>query len=148
ELLRNAVPRMVPYGDRPLLHLRIATWVDLHATLALGALTAEHFEEGGSPDSAFDHYLTAAEHALSEGDYEPCFAMFERTLAQPVPVVTLAQGALAYLQAALLQGEPDRVAEARARAERAVAACPEYVRRDLEPLLDQLKESPASPALS
>jgi len=144
ELLRNAVLRMVPYGDRPLLHLRIASWLELHAPLSLAALTAEHFEKGGSPDSAFDHYLTAAEHALSQGDFETSFALFERTLSQPVPVVTLAQGALAYLQAAILHGDPERVAEARARAERAVAACPDDARRDLEPLLAQLKDAPVS----
>jgi predicted ATPase len=147
ELLRNAVLRMVPYGDRPLLHLRIATWLELHAPLSLAALTAEHFEKGGSPDSAFDHFLTAAEHALSQGDFERCFALFERTLAQPVPVVTLAQGALAFLQAASIEGDPERVAWALARAERAVADCPEEVRRDLEPLLAQLRDSPASSLL-
>lgn len=146
ELLRNAVLRMVPFGDRPHLHLRIATWLELHAPLSLAELIAEHFEKGGSPDSAFDHYLTAAEHALSEGDFERCFELFDRTLAQPVPVVTLAQGALAYLQAATSQGDPERVAEARSRAERAVAACSEDVRRDLEPLLLQLKETPVTPA--
>lgn len=146
ELLRNAVLRMVPFGDRPHLHLRIATWLELHAPLSLAELIAEHFEKGGSPDSAFDHYLTAAEHALSEGDFEHCFELFDRTLAQPVPVVTLAQGALAYLQAATSQGDPERVAEARSRAERAVAACSEDVRRDLEPLLLQLKETPVTPA--
>ncbi|HEX7000661.1 MAG TPA: adenylate/guanylate cyclase domain-containing protein, partial [Trueperaceae bacterium] len=105
ELLRNAVLRMVPYGDRPHLHLRIATWLELHAPLSLAELTAEHFQHGGSPDSAFDHYLTAAEHALAESDAARCFALFDRTLSQPVPVVTLAQGALAYLQAATLLGD-------------------------------------------
>ncbi len=145
ELLRNAVLRMVPYGDRPHLHLRVATWLELHAPLVLAELTAEHFERGGSPDSAFDHYLTAAEQALAEGDAARCFALFDRTLSQPVPVVTLAQGALAYLQAATLVGDELRLAEALGRAERAVAACPEDVRRDLGPLLDQLRSAPPTP---
>lgn len=146
ELLRNAVLRMVPYGDRPHLHLRIATWLELHAPLAMAEQTAEHFERGGSPDSAFDHYLTAAEHAFAEGDAARCFKLFDRTLSQPVPVVTLAQGALAYLQAATLLGDDERLAGALERAENAVAACPEEVRRDLLPLLDQLKAAPPTPA--
>lgn len=146
ELLRNAVLRMVPYGDRPHLHLRIATWLELHAPLAMAEQTAEHFERGGSPDSAFDHYLTAAEHAFAEGDAARCFKLFDRTLSQPVPVVTLAQGALAYLQAATLLGDDERLAGALERAENAVAACPEEIRRDLLPLLDQLKAAPPTPA--
>lgn len=146
ELLRNAVLRMVPYGDRPHLHLRIATWLELHAPLAMAEQTAEHFERGGSPDSAFDHYLTAAEHAFAEGDAARCFKLFDRTLSQPVPVVTLAQGALAYLQAATLLGDDERLKGALERAENAVAACPEEIRRDLEPLLDQLKAAPPTPA--
>ncbi len=146
ELLRNAVLRMVPFGDRPHLHLRIATWLELHAPLALAEQVAEHFERGGSPDSAFDHYLAAAEHALADGDAARCFALFDRTLSQPVPVVTLAQGALAYLQAASILGDETRLAAALERAESAVAACPEDVRRDLEPLLEQLREAAPTPA--
>ena len=75
-----------------------------------------------------------------------CFKLFDRTLSQPVPVVTLAQGALAYLQAATLLGDDERLAGALERAENAVAACPEEVRRDLLPLLDQLKAAPPTPA--
>ena len=146
ELLRNAVLRMVPYSDRPHLHLRIATWLELHAPLAMAEQTAEHFERGGSPDSAFDHYLAAAEHAFAEGDAQRCFGLFDKTLSQPVPVVTLAQGALAYLQAATVLGDAARLTEALERSENAVSACPEEVRRDLMPLLDQLKAGLPTPA--
>src|SRR5690606_5536054 len=101
ELLRNAVLLMIPFAERPHLHLRIASWLELKAPLEFAALTAEHFERGGSPDSAFDQFLTAAEQALADGDARRSFELFDRTLAQAVPPAMLAQGALASLQAAL-----------------------------------------------
>ncbi|HZJ10557.1 MAG TPA: adenylate/guanylate cyclase domain-containing protein, partial [Trueperaceae bacterium] len=101
ELLRNAVVRMIPYAERPQLHLRIATWLELHAPLDFAALTAEHFERGGSPDSAFDHFLTGAEQALADGNARYCYELFDRTLEQAVPSPMLVQGALASLQAAI-----------------------------------------------
>src|SRR5690606_3542325 len=85
ELLRNAVLRMIPFSERPQLHLRIATWLEQHAPLDFAELTAEHFERGGSPDSAFDHFLTGAEQALADGDARRCFELFDRTLDQAVP---------------------------------------------------------------
>ena len=106
ELLRNAVVRMIPYAERPQLHLRIATWLELHAPLDFAALTAEHFERGGSPDSAFDHFLTGAEQALADGNARYCYELFDRTLEQAVPSPMLVQGALASLQACLLYTSP------------------------------------------
>lgn len=64
ELLRHAVLRMVPYSERPLAHLRIATWLEERAPFELSELIAWHFREGGSHDAAWPHYLTALEHAL------------------------------------------------------------------------------------
>lgn len=139
ELLRNAVLRMIPFAERPQLHLRIATWLELHAPLDFTALTAEHFERGGSPDSAFDHFLTAAEQALAEGDARRCFELFDRTLAQAVPAPMLAQGALASLQAAITLDQQERAAHALERAENILSRSEEDVRRDFEVLLDQLR---------
>lgn len=139
ELLRNAVLRMIPYAERPQLHLRIATWLELHAPLDFAELTAEHFERGGSPDSAFDHFLTGAEQALADGDTRYCFELFDRTLDQAVPVPMLAQGALASLQAAIAVDDGGRADTALVRAEKVLARCDDDVRRELEPLLDQLR---------
>lgn len=139
ELLRNAVLRMIPFAERPHLHLRIASWLELQAPLEFAALTAEHFERGGSPDSAFDHFLTGAEQALAEGDTRRSFELFDRTLEQAVPAHMLAQGALASLQAALSAADVQRTAAALERAENFVARCDDDARRDLSGLLEQLR---------
>lgn len=139
ELLRNAVLRMIPFAERPQLHLRIATWLEQHAPLDFAELTAEHFERGGSPDSAFDHFLTGAEQALAEGESRRCFELFDRTLDQAVPAPMLAQGALASLQAAIALDDGERADSALTRAEQILRRCDDDVRRELEPLLDQLK---------
>ncbi len=144
ELLRNAVLRMIPFSERPQLHLRIATWLEQHAPLDFAELTAEHFERGGSPDSAFDHFLTGAEQALADGDARRCFELFDRTLDQAVPAAMLAQGALAALQAAITLADDERVERAMERAEKIIARCDEDVRRELEPLLDQLRREARS----
>ena len=59
---------MIPFGDRPLLHLQIASWLEKHAPLELSELTALHFSEGGSGESAFGHFLAAAELAEARND--------------------------------------------------------------------------------
>lgn len=71
ELLRHAVLQMVPYSERPLLHLRIATWLEQNAPLALSEMIGDQFRAGGSHDAAFAHYLTALEQALADGQAPP-----------------------------------------------------------------------------
>ena len=146
ELLRNAVLRMIPFAERPHLHLRIASWLELKAPLEFAALTAEHFERGGSPDSAFDHFLTAAEQAVTEGDARRSFELFDRTLSQAVPAQMLAQGALASLQAALSADDSERATAALERAEKVLSRCDDDARRELEALLEQLKNEMRTPA--
>ena len=144
ELLRNAVLRMIPFGDRPQLHLRIATWLEESAPLEFAELIAEHFERGGSPDSAFDHFLSAAELALHERDERRCFELFERCLKQAVPAAQVAHGAVAALQAAVAFGSEPRFAEALQRAEAAVQSCQEEERKELSPVIAELRARVAS----
>lgn len=66
ELLRHAVLRMVPYSDQPLIRLRVASWLESRAPFELSDLVAGLFQEGGSDDAAWPHYLTALEHAISD----------------------------------------------------------------------------------
>ncbi|MEX2535675.1 MAG: adenylate/guanylate cyclase domain-containing protein [Trueperaceae bacterium] len=112
ELLRHAVMRMIPFGDRPLLHLRVAGWLEQHAPLALSELIGFHFAEGGSPESAYPHYLAAGD--LAAGDLAASHGdsryqiLFEMLLGLELPAGMLAQGKLAYAQAALAMGEPER----------------------------------------
>jgi class 3 adenylate cyclase len=107
ELLRHAVIRMIPFADRPLLHLRIATWLEQHAPLVLAELTGYHFRESGSPEAAYPHYLAAADLAASRGDPN-ADRLFQTLLELELPVELLAQGALAYAQAALTLGQPEQ----------------------------------------
>ena len=101
ELLRRAVLLMIPFSERPLLHLRIASWLEQRAPLSLSATIGYHFREGGSHDAAYPHYLSAADLAVSQQDYSRAFELYETLLVLELPPQLLAQGALAYAQAAL-----------------------------------------------
>ena len=101
ELLRRAVLRMIPFTERPLLHLKIASWLEMNAPLALSALIGFHFKEGKSHEAAYPHYLSAADLAISEQDKVQGYRYFDALLALELPASLLAQGALAYAQAAL-----------------------------------------------
>lgn len=67
ELLRQAVLRTIPHSEKPRLHLRLAGWLEQHAPLQLSWLVAEQFEQGGQPEAALTHYLSALDLALGEG---------------------------------------------------------------------------------
>lgn len=139
ELLRNAVLRMIPYSDRPLLHLRIATWLERHAPISFSELTAEHFEKGGSPDAAYAHYMAAADLTASHGDWPAADRLYRRLLELPLPEPTLAEGALAFCQAALSLGQQEQARLALEQAELLIKACPSTARVNLELVLEQLR---------
>ena len=101
ELFRSAVLRMAPYADRPLLHLQIASWLEKHAPLSLSSLIGYHFKEGNSHEAAYPHYLSAADNAVQEGNLETAYNLFTTLLSLELPHPLLAQGSLAFAQAAL-----------------------------------------------
>jgi len=138
ELLRNAVLRMIPFADRPQLHLRIATWLEQAAPLEFAELIAEHFERGGSPDSAFDHFMAAADLALHERDERRCAELFERALSQAVPAGQIARAAVAALRAAVTFGSEARIRAALSRTETALYACSDEEQRELQPAIAEL----------
>lgn len=105
ELLRTAVLRMVPFAERPALHLRTATWLEQHAPLAMSALIGHHFEKAEAFEGAYPHYLSAAEVAAQRGEFERAFELYERLLGLELPPELLLQGMLAYAQAALSRGD-------------------------------------------
>lgn len=146
ELLRSAVSRMVPYADRPLLHLKIATWLEEHAPLVFSELTARQFELGGSPDAAYGHYLAAADMAASRGEAGPTMRLYRALLDLELPAATLAEGALAYAQAALSLERPEEVNDALARSEELIARCSEERRGALLLVLERLQEDAVTPA--
>ena len=140
DLVRNAALTMIPFADRPLLHLRIATWLEQFAPLAFAELTAAQFELGGSPDAAYAHYLAAADLACARGEVGATERLYSALLSLPVGPDTLAEGALAFAQAALTLGLAEVAAQALARAEASIAKASGDVRPALQAVLDQLKE--------
>ncbi len=139
ELLRNGVLRMVPYADRPVLHLRIATWLEQHAPLAFSAGTAEHFALGGAPEAAYAHYLAAADLATSREDVATTYDLYTELSALELPPELAAEGALALAQAAMSFGDDVRAHEALVRAEALIAGCQPEARANLEVVLEQLQ---------
>ena len=140
QLVRNAALTMIPFADRPLLHLRIATWLEQFAPLAFSELTAAQFELGGSPDAAYAHYLAAADLANSRRESATTERLYEALLELPVPADTLAEGALAYAQAALSLELPETTRKALKRAERLIGQASADVRPALLLVLDQLRQ--------
>lgn len=139
EFLRNGVLRMVPFADRPVLHLRIATWLEQHAPLAFSAMTAEHFELGGAHEAAYAHYLAAADLATSQEDSARAFDLYERLLRLPLRPELAAEGALAMAQTAMSLGEGARAHEALERAEKLILACPAEDEANLTLVFDQMR---------
>lgn len=148
ELVRNAALTMIPFADRPLLHLRIATWLEQFAPLAFSELTAAQFELGGSPDAAYAHYLAAADLASSQHEVDTTLRLYEALLRLPVPPESLAEGALAYAQAVLSLALPDVVSSTLLRAEELVERVQGDARATLLLVLEQLKEEAITLGLS
>ena len=111
ELVRRAVLRMIPFSERPLLHLNIATWLERHAPLALSELIGWHFKEGSSNEAAYPHYLAAADLAQGEENFEVAARLFNVLVNLELPPHLLAQGTLAYAQAAISHGDKARAIE-------------------------------------
>jgi class 3 adenylate cyclase len=123
ELLRRAVLQMTPFSERPMLHLRIATWLEQHASLAFAELAGEHFERGGAPDAAYAHFLAAADEAELEEDVAAADRLYGRLLALEVGADLRAEAALAYAQAALRRGDGALARTQLDVAAAAIAAC-------------------------
>ncbi len=140
ELFRSAVLRMVPYADRPLLHLQIASWLEKHAPLSLSALIGQQFKEGLSLEAAYPHYLAAADNAVQEGNREEAYKLFGTLLSLELPVHLLAQGSLAYAQAALSQQDSIKAKEQLTFAEQWLELCSVETREQLGQVLTQLSE--------
>jgi hypothetical protein len=139
ELLRNAVLRMIPFSDRPALHQRIASYLEERAPLDLSPLIGHHFEQAGAPEAAYPHYLTAADTAAAEGDFDVSFDLFEHLLSLPLPPNLLAQGSLAYLQVALDTRDFARAEEQLHTAQRWLERCDPASRGELHPVFERLR---------
>ncbi len=139
ELLRQAVLRTIPFSDRPLLHLRIGTWLEEHAPLGFSELIAEHFERGGSPDAAYAHYLAAASLAATQGEGQHADDLYERLLGLDLGADQLAEGGLAYAQTALARGDRERAEAALELARGWIEQSSEAQKGDLRRIEAQLR---------
>ncbi len=117
ELVRRAVLRMIPFSERPMLHLNVAGWLERHAPLTLSQLVGHHFKEGGSSEAAYPHYLAAADLSVAEGEREHAYRLYDTLLSLELSPTLLAQGALAYAQAAITGCEKTRALEQLAAAD-------------------------------
>ena len=140
ELLRRAVLHMIPFGERPSLHLRIATWLEEHAPLAFSESIAQHFEKGGAIDAAYAHYLAGAAEALSDGDRPRCERLYEAITRLDVDAEAAVQAALAHAEAALQWQASDVAEGALARAEARIDACPPEAAPRLREALSRLHD--------
>ena len=130
---------MIPYADRPVLHLRIATWLEQHAPLAFSAHTAEHFAAGGAPEAAYAHYLAAADLATSREDAITTYDLYAELGELGLPPALAAEGALALAQAAMSFGDDARAHEALVHAAGLIRQCPPEEAANLQLVLEQLR---------
>lgn len=137
-LLRQAVLSMTPFGDRPELHLRIATWLERSAPLSFSERIGRHFEDGGAGDAAYGHYLTAASEAEERGDTVGADALYGRLAALDVTPDLRAQGSLAYAQAGWARGDLELVQAQLASARATIALCEPEARARLHSIERQL----------
>jgi len=140
ELLRRAVLHRIPFGERPTLHLRIATWLEEHAPLALSESIAQHFEKGGAIDAAYAHYLAGAAEALSDGDRPRSERLYEAITRLDIDAEAVVQAALAHAEAALQWQAWDVAEGALARAEARLDACPPEAAPRLREALARLRD--------
>jgi hypothetical protein len=132
--------RMVPFADRPLLHLQIASWLEKHAPLSLSALIGYHFKEGNSYEAAYPHYLSAADNAVQERNLETAYKLFTTLLGLELPPHLLAQGALAFAQAALSHKDVTKAKEQLTMAEQWIELSTGETADTLRQALTQLNE--------
>lgn len=139
ELLRRAVMRMVPFSDRPHVHVRIATWLEERAPLALSEAIGEHFRLGQVDDAAYAHFMAAAEQLVSEGALGRADALFERASSLEVPPSLRAQALLSRAQHTLESGDASAAAAQVARAEPWIARSGPEAHADLSEVRARLE---------
>ena len=122
ELLRRAVLQMIPFSERPGLHLRIATWLEQHAPLPFSEAIASHFERGGAAEAAYAHYLAGAGEAFADGDRLRAERLYHALTRLDVDAAAQAQAALAHAEAALTWRSLDTARAELHRAERIITS--------------------------
>lgn len=139
ELLRRAVLQMIPFGERPALHLRIATWLEQHAPLPYSETIAHHFARGGAADAAYAHYLAGAGEAVAESDRDRAERLYGAMERLDVAAAHHAEGALAFAEAALAWRDAERAREQLERASQCIERCDDEQGASLRAVLARLE---------
>ena len=139
ELLRRAVLQMIPFGERPALHLRIATWLEQHAPLPYSEMIAHHFARGGAADAAYAHYLAGAGEAVAESDRDRAERLYEALERLDVAAALQAEGALAFAEAALAWRDAERARAQLERAAQCIERCGDEPGASLRAVLARLE---------
>lgn len=139
ELLRRAVLQMIPFAERPALHLRIATWLEQHAPLAFAEQIAQHFERGGALEAAYAHYLAGASEAVSAGDRARAERLYQALARLELDAELVIQAALAQAEAALGWGMLDAADDALQRATERLDDCRAESCERLAEVLERLR---------
>lgn len=138
ELLRRAVMRMVPFAERPQVHVRIASWLEVHAPLALSEAIGQQFADGGALDAAYAHWMAAADLHVRQSELDQVDRVFDRIVALDVDAELRSQAALAWAQARVDLGDAAGAAEAVELAAPLLEACAEEPRERLRAIARRL----------
>lgn len=123
ELLRRAIMRMVPFAERPQVHVRIGSWLEVHAPLAFSEAIGQQFAEGGALDAAYAHWMAAADLHGRQGEVDQVDRLYDRILALDVDAELRGQAALAWAQVRLDFGDAGGAAAAVELAGPLIEAC-------------------------
>ncbi len=123
ELLRRAVMRMVPFAERPPVHVRIGTWLEVHAPLAFSEAIGQQFAEGGAVEAAYAHWMAATDLYGREAEADQVDRLYGRIFSLDVDAELRAQAALAWAQQRLESGDVAGAAEAVAIAQPWIETC-------------------------
>ena len=152
ELLRRAVMRMVPFAERPPVHVRIGTWLEVHAPLALSEAIGQQFGQGGAVEAAYAHWMAAADLHARERELDEVDRLFGRILDLNVDGELRGQAALAWAQVRLdlgdVAGAAEAVAVARPSIERCAPEACERLRAVAERLSAEIERAPSDAASS
>jgi outer membrane PBP1 activator LpoA protein len=119
--------------------VRVATWLEERAPLALSEVIGEQFRLGQVDDAAYAHFMAAAEQAVSEGTLERADALFERASSLEVPPSLRAQALLSRAQHALESGDASAAEAQLARAEPWIARSSPEAHADLRAVRARLE---------
>lgn len=100
KLIHQAVLKTIPNSERPRIHLKIASWLETHAS-EMSVDIARHFLKGNFQEAAYPHLLKVAEAKSQNNDIKGLTKYFEIVLGLELAPRLLALASLKYAQIAI-----------------------------------------------